>query len=81
MKRYNNNCEDMDGNEQSSSTVNEAPNPKVTKCNSIAKVRKSDDTYFRYGFFSQNLNVEDTFQNARTTESLTFLFFNFCNNC
>jgi len=30
----------VDGNEQCSSNAKEAPNPKRTKCNSIAKVRK-----------------------------------------
>jgi len=39
MKR-NNNSEGVDGNEQGSSNVKEAPKPKRTKCNSIAKVRK-----------------------------------------
>jgi len=75
MKRYNNNCEGMDGNEESSSTVNEAPNPKVTKCNSIAKIRKSDDTYFRYGLFSQNLNVEDTLKKCKNSRVIKFLDF------
>jgi len=51
VKRNNNNSEGVDGNEQRSSNVKEAPHPKRTKCNSIAKVRKWDDTYFRYGFF------------------------------
>jgi len=44
VKRNNNNCEGVDGNEQCSSNVTEAPNPKRTKCNSVAKVRKWDDT-------------------------------------
>jgi len=39
VKRNNNNSEGVDGNEQCSSNVKEAPNPKQTKCNSIAKVR------------------------------------------
>jgi len=49
--KRNNNSEGVDGNEQCSSNVKEAPNPKQTKCNSVAKVRKSNGTYFRYGFF------------------------------
>jgi len=39
--------------------------PKRTKCHSIGKVRKWDDTYLRYGSFfmdDQNLNVADTFK-------------------
>jgi len=79
----------VDGNEQCSSNAKEAPNPKRTKCNSIAKVRKWNGTYFRYGFFlpdDQILNVAAVAarlhsKNARTTESLNFLFLNFCNNC
>jgi len=37
-KRNNNNSECVDGNEQCSSNVKEAPNPKRTTCRSIAKV-------------------------------------------
>jgi len=40
--RNNYNCEGVDGNEHFSSNVKEAPNPKGTKCNSTAKVRKWD---------------------------------------
>jgi len=40
VKRNNNNSEVVDGNEQCSSNVKEAPDPKRTKYNSIAKVRK-----------------------------------------
>jgi len=40
VKRGNNNSEGVDGNEQRSSNVEEAPNLKRTKCNSSAKVRK-----------------------------------------
>jgi len=36
LKRNNNNSEGVDGNEQCSSNVKEAPNLKRTKCNSIA---------------------------------------------
>jgi len=50
-KRNNNNSEGVDGNEQGSSNVKETPDPKRTKCNSVAKIRKWDDTYLRYGFF------------------------------
>ena len=53
MKR-NNNSDGVDGDEQCSSNIKEAPNPKRTKCNSIAKDRKWDDTYLRYGFFLPN---------------------------
>ena len=84
MKRNNNNSEGVDSNEQCSSNVKEAPDPKRTKCNSIAKIRKLDNTYFRYGFFfpdDQILNLAAKFQNARTSESLNFLLFKFCNNC
>jgi len=62
--KRNNNSEGVDGNEQCSSNVKEAPPPKQSKCNSIAKVRKWDDTYFRIGFFlpgDQILNVAATF--------------------
>jgi len=38
--KRNNNSEGVDGNEQCSSNVKEAPNPKRTRCNSTAKVRK-----------------------------------------
>jgi len=51
VKRNTNNSEGVNGNEQCSSNVKEAPNPKRTKCNSTAKVRKWDDTYLIYGFF------------------------------
>jgi len=44
-KRNNNNSEGVDGNEQGSSNVKETPDPKRTKCNSVAKIRKWDDTY------------------------------------
>ena len=47
VKRNNNNSEGVDGNEQCSSNVKQAPNLKRTKCNSIAKARKWDDTYLR----------------------------------
>jgi len=60
----NNNSESVDDNEQCSSNVKEAPNLKRTKCNSIAKVRKLDDIYFRCGFFlpdDQILNVAAAF--------------------
>jgi len=55
VKRNNNNSEGVDGNEQCSSNVKEAPNLKRTECNSIAKVRKWDGTYFRYECFCQIL--------------------------
>jgi len=89
MKRNNNNSEGVDGNEQCSSNVKEGPDPKLTKCNSIAKVIKWNDTYFRHGFFlpdDQILNVAAAVarlhsKNARTTKLLKFLLHNFCNNC
>jgi len=84
VKRNNDNNQGVDGNEQCSSNAKETPNPKRTKCNSVAKVRKWDDTYLRYSFFlrdDQILNVAATNRNARTTESLNFLLFNFCNCC
>jgi len=51
----------------SMSYAKEAPNPKRTKRNSVAQVRKWDDTYLRYvyGFFladHQIVNVADTIQ-------------------
>jgi len=54
VKRNNNNSEGVDGYEQCSSNVKEAPNSKQTKCNSIINGRKWDDTYLRYVFFSPN---------------------------
>ena len=62
MKRSNNNSEGVDGNEQCSSNVKEAPPPKQTKCNSIVKVRKWADTYLRYGFFLTDDEVNRVFQ-------------------
>ena len=70
----------MDGNEQCRSNVKEAPNPKRAKCNSIAQVRKWDNTYFRYGFFlpdDQILNVAAKFQKCKIKR----VIFRFCNNC
>jgi len=49
VKRNNNSSEDVDGNEQCISNVKEAPDPKRTKCNLIAKIRKWDDTFFKTG--------------------------------
>ena len=46
----NNNSEGVAGNEQCSSNVKEAPNPKRAKCNSTAKLRNWDDAHLRYGF-------------------------------
>jgi len=65
VKRNNNNSEGVEGrpNEQCSSNVKEAPPPKRTKCDSIAKVRRWDDTYLGCGFFlrdDQILNVAAT---------------------
>jgi len=47
VERNNNNSEGVDDNEQCSSNVKEAPNPKLTKCNAIAQVRKWDNTNLR----------------------------------
>jgi len=51
--------------QQCSSNVIEAPEPKQTKCNSIAKARKWNDTYLRSGPFCEILNVADTFQKCK----------------
>jgi len=58
--------------------VKKAPNPKWTICNSIAKVRKWDEKYFRYGFFlpdDQIVNVADTFQICKNIRVIKFLAF------
>ena len=76
VKRNNNNSEGVDGNEQFSSNVKETPNPKRTKCNLIAHVRKWDDTYFRYRFFlpdDQILNVAAKFQKCTNKRVIKFL--------
>jgi len=54
LSYVNNNRESVEGNEQCSSNVKEAPNSKRTKHNSIGKVRKWDDAYLRYGSFLLN---------------------------
>jgi len=54
VKRNNNNSEGVDGNEQCSSNIKQATHPKWSKRNSIAKVRKWDDTYLRYVFFAKS---------------------------
>jgi len=76
VKRNNNNSEGVDGNEQCSSNVKETPDPKWTKCNSIARIRKWDDTYFRYGFFlpdDEILNVAAKFQKCKNKRLVKFL--------
>jgi len=70
----------VDGNEQCSSNLKDAPNPNRTTCNSIAKVRKWDDWYLRYTFFCQILNIAYTFQKCKDNRVSNFLLFNFCNN-
>ena len=78
VKRNNNNSEGVDGNEQCSSNVKEAPDPKRTKCNSIAKIRKWDDTYFRYGFFlpdDQILNVAAKLKKCKDKRVIKILAF------
>jgi len=73
VKRNNNNSEGVDGKEQCSSNVKEAPVPKRTKYNSIAKARKWNDTYLRYGSFCLILNVADTFQKCKNNRIIKFL--------
>jgi len=78
VKRNNNNSEGVDGNEQCSSNVKEAPPPKRTTCNSIARVRKWDNTYLKYGFFlpdDQILNVAATFKKCKNNRVIKFLVF------
>jgi len=78
VKRNNNNSEGVDGNEQCSSNVKEAPDPKRSKCNSIAKIREWDDTYFRYGFFlpdDQILNVAAKIQKCKNERVIKYLAF------
>jgi len=75
VKRNKNNREGVDGKEQCSSSVKQAPHPKWTKCNSIAKVRKWDDTYLRYVFFAKSLNVADTFQKCTNNRVIKVLAF------
>jgi len=79
MKQNNNNSKGVGSNEQYSSNVKEAPNPKQTKCTSITKVKKWDDTYLRYRFSFPNCMQQIHSSNASTTHSLNFLLYNFCN--
>jgi len=77
-KRNNNNSKSVDDHEQCSSNVKEAPNRKRTKCNAIAKVRKWNGAYFRYGFFlpvGQILNVADKFHKCKNKQVIKFLTF------
>jgi len=77
-KRNNNKSGSVEGNEQYSSNVKEAPNPKRTNCNSIAKVRKWDHTHLRYGFFlpdHQILNVAATFRKCKNNRVFKLLVF------
>jgi len=67
VKRNNDNSEGVDGNEQCSSNVKEAPPPKQTKCTSIAKVRK----FLRYEFFLPDDQVIHDFQIFVTWGSMT----------
>jgi len=78
VKRNNNNNEGVGGDEQCSSNAKEAPSSKRTKCNSVDKVRKCDDTYLRYAFFlrdDQILNVAATFQKCKSNRVMKFLVF------
>jgi len=75
VKRNKNNSEGVDGNEQCSSNVKEAPDPRRFKCNSIVKIRKWDGTHFRYGFFlpdDQILNVAAKFQKCKNKRAIKF---------
>ena len=85
VKRNNNNSEGVDGYQQCSSNAIEAPEPKRTKCNSVAKVRKWDDTYLTYGSFLWNSEcsryVPEMQEQHQSIESLNFLLFTFCYNC
>jgi len=61
--------------------LKESPNLKRTKYNSIAKVRKWDDTYLIWEFFFAKFWMYQIHsRTARTTNPLNFLLFNFCNN-
>jgi len=76
--KRNNNSEGGVVNEQCSSNVKEAPPPKRTKWNSIAKVRKWDDTYLRYAFFlpdDQILKVAATFKQCKNNQVIKLLAF------
>ena len=53
VKRNNNNSEGVDGNEQCSSNVKEAPDPKRTKCNAIAKFENGTTHISDGGSFCQ----------------------------
>jgi len=78
VKRNNANSKGGGGNEQCSSNVKEAPNPKSIKCNSIAKVSKWDDTYLRYELFlpdDQIVNVATIFQKCKNNRIIKFLAF------
>jgi len=58
--------------------MKETPNPNRTKCNSIAKVKKWNDTYCRYEFFfpdDQVLNVAAIFQKRKSNRVNKFLAF------
>ena len=83
VKRNSNNSEGVDGNEQCSSNVEEAPNLKQTKCDSIAKARNGMTRVWDTGSFCQILNEADRFQKCkkRITGSLNFSLLNFCINC
>ena len=85
VKRNNNSSEGVNSYQQCSSNVKEAPKPKRTKCNSIAKARKWDHTYLRYGSFLRNSEcsryVPEMQEQDQSIESLNFLLFTFCNNC
>jgi len=57
------------------SNAKRAPNPQRTKCVSIAKVRKWEDTYLRYGFFLPDdkiLNVAVTLQKCKNNQCSIF---------
>ena len=55
--------------------VKETPPLKRIKCNSIANVRKWEDTYLSYGFFlldDQILNVAATFKKCKDNRVIKF---------
>ena len=65
VKRNYNNSEGVDGNDQCSSNVKEAPNPKRAECNSIAKLKNGTTRIWDMSSFRQILNVADTFQQCK----------------
>jgi len=73
VKRNIYNSEGVNGNEQCSSNVKEAPPPKRTKFNSIDKVRKWDDVFEIRD--DQILNVAATFKKCKHNRVVKYLAF------